>query len=183
MGNVLNPFLLFPILFVLVSFAEASAGKALVYVLALSAAVVISVGYLASRRLGGKATGFWIPQRAERLVPAAVLLGVGAVLLSVLLLLSAPAEVLVLMGAMYVAAILAAAITFLWQISVHGMVAGYCAACSLSMFGFGWWGVIFVLAAALVIWARTTSRAHTLPQAASGALLGAAVGAVLVGQI
>lgn len=183
MGHVLNPFLLFPGLFVLVSFAEAPTGEALLYVLAMGAAVVISVGYLAARRRGGKATGFWLPQRAERIVPAAVLLGIGAVLLLTLSLLSAPIEVLTVMGAMYVAAIIAAAITFLWQISIHGMVAGYCAACSLLLFGFVWWGLIFLLGASLVIWARTTSGAHTLPQAVGGALLGATVGSVFVGQI
>jgi hypothetical protein len=72
---------------------------------------------------------------------------------------------------MGLAAATVAALTLVWKASAHSAVAGHAAAAGLLVLGPA--GLAFVLALPLVLWARVSSGAHTLPQA----LVGAAVGA------
>ena len=82
--NVLNPFVLFTALYTLVAFARVPAGNAVLYVsLELLAAAVVA-GYVFLMRRRKRVGDFWISARAERLVPAVVLLAAFVALLAAL---------------------------------------------------------------------------------------------------
>ena len=72
--NVLNPFVIFTVLYALVAFAEVEASRALLYVaLELLAAAAVA-GYVVFMRRYSRVGDFWISARAERLTPAVFLL-------------------------------------------------------------------------------------------------------------
>lgn len=168
--NVLNPFFIFTALFALVAFAESTVSEALLYLaleLLAAAAVVLYVLLMRrSRRVGG----FWIPARAERLVPAIFLLSAFVGLLAALWLLDAPSVLLRTTLSMGLAAATVAAVTLVWKASAHAAVAGHAAMAGLLVLGP--LGLVFVLALPLVLYARVGLWAHTLPQALAGVTVG-----------
>ena len=169
--NVLNPFFIFTALYALVAFDKADWGGAALYVaLDLLAAGVVAGYVLLMRRL--KRVGdFWITTRAERLIPAIVLLTVFVLLLTALALLDAPRGLYDLTLSMGLASAVVAAITFFWKASAHCAVAGHAAVAGLLLLGP--LGLIFLLALPLVVWSRVTLTVHTLPQALAGTAVGA----------
>ena len=176
--NVLNPFVIFTALYALVAFAEASPDGAVLYLaLELLAAAAVAGYVLLMRRL--KRVGdFWISTRAERLVPAIVLLTTFVTLLATLYLLAAPENLFLLTLSMGLASAAVAVITFFWKASAHCAVAGHAAVAGLLLL----WpvGLLFVLTLPLVVWSRVTPTAHTLPQALAGTVVGAVFALLLL---
>ena len=170
--NVLNPFVLFTALYALLAFARAPAGDAGLYVsLELLAAAVV-VGYVFLMRRRKRVGDFWISARAERLVPALVLLAAFVALLAALFLSGAPRDLFLLTLSMGLASAAVAAITLFWKASAHCAVAGHAAVAGLLLLGPP--GIIFVLVLPPVVWSRVTLTAHTLPQALAGTAVGVA---------
>lgn len=170
--NVLNPFVIFTALYVLVAFARAEAGGAVLYVtLELLAAAGVA-GYVFLMRRRKRVGDFWISARAERLIPALVLLTTFVALLSALAVSDAPRDLFLLTLSMGLASAAVAAITLLWKASAHCAVAGHAAVAGVLLLGP--LGLIFLLTLPLVVWSRVTLTAHTLSQT----LVGAGVGAV-----
>jgi membrane-associated phospholipid phosphatase len=170
--NVLNPFVIFTALYVLVAFTEADTTRAFSYVVLELFAAAAVAGYVLLMRRRERVGDFWISARAERLTPALFLLAAFVALLGALALLDAPKDLLLLTLSMGLASAAVALLTLFWKASAHCTVAGLAAAAGLLLLGpLGW---IFALALPLVVWARVADGAHTLPET----LVGAAVGAV-----
>ena len=169
--DVLNPFVVFTALYALVALAGADPADAALYVALelLAAAVVAGYVYLMRRR---KRVGdFWISSRAERLVPAIVLLTTFVALLVALALSGAPRDLFLLTLSMGLASAAVAALTLVWKASAHCAVAGHAAAAGLLLLGP--LGLVFLLALPLVVWSRLTLTAHTLSQTLAGTAVGA----------
>jgi len=170
--NVLNPFFIFTALFALVAFTRSPTPEALLYLaLELFAAAVVA-GYVFLMRRRRRVGGFWIPARAERLVPALVLLTTFVALLAALALFDAPRDLFLLTLSMGLASAAVASITLLWKASAHCAVAGHAAVAGLLLLGP--LGLVFLFALPPVVWSRVALTAHTLSQT----LVGTAVGAV-----
>lgn len=177
---VLNPFVTFTALFVVVVLAVSWQQGALIYIALELAAVGICITYLFVRWYLNRMSDYWVYERSKRIVPAVVFLGVGAFLYGTLVLLSAPHEVVATVGAVYIASIITTVTTLVWKISVHTMVAGYVAAGSFLFVGM--WGILFLAGVVSVVWARVIYGAHTVSQAVGGACLGAAVSTLFLGH-
>ena len=135
----------------------------------LAAAMV--VGYVLLMRRRQRVGDFWISARAERLVPALILLAAFVALLAALSLSNAPPDLFLLTLSMGLASAAVAAITLLWKASAHCAVAGHAAVAGLLLLGL--LGLVFLLALPLVVWSRVTLTAHTLSQALAGTAVGA----------
>jgi hypothetical protein len=170
--DVLNPYFIFTVLYTLVAYSEASAPRAALYVSAELAAAVFVAGYVFLLRLRRRVGDFWISTRAERIMPALVLLGAFVALLGALALLGAPETLLRTTLSMGLASATVAVITLLWKASAHSAVAGHAVTASLLILGLP--GLLFALILSLVFWSRVVSGAHTLAQALAGAGVGAA---------
>lgn len=170
--NVLNPFVIFTALFTLVALEEASPPAALLYVVLELLAAAGVAGFVLFMRRRSRIGDFWISARAERLVPAIFLLCAFVALLLALVVLGAPPDLFLLTLSMGLASAAVALVTFVWKASAHCTVAGHAAAAGLLLLGPPGW--IFALALPLVVWARISPEAHTLPQALAGAGIGAA---------
>jgi hypothetical protein len=176
--NVLNPFVIFTALYALVALATVEAGSAVLYVsLELLAAAVVA-GYIFLLRRRRRVGDFWISARAERLVPALVLLASFVALLGALYLLGAPRVLLLLTLSMGLASATVAAITLFWKASAHCTVAGHAAAAGLLALGSP--AIVFLLALPVVIWSRVSPTAHTLTQTLAGAAVGAGFAALFL---
>jgi membrane-associated phospholipid phosphatase len=170
--NVLNPFVIFTALYVLVAFAEADTTRAFSYVVFELFAAAAVAGYVLLMRRRERVGDFWISARAERLTPALFLLTAFVALLGALALLDAPKDLLLLTLSMGLASAAVALLTLFWKASAHCTVAGLTAAVGLLLLGpLGW---IFALVLPLVVWARVADGAHTLPETLVGAAVGAA---------
>ena len=108
--------------------------------------------------------------RAERLVPALVLLTTFVALLAALALFDAPRDLFLLTLSMGLASATVALISLVWKASAHCTVAGHATAAGLLLLGP--LGVIFLLGLPLVVWSRVVLTAHTLPQALAGTAVG-----------
>lgn len=176
--DVLNPFLIFTALYVLVALQESGLAEAALYtVLELLAAGVVA-GYVFSLRRRSRVGEFWISRRVERFVPALVLLAAFVGLLAALTLLDAPntlSDVTFLMG---LASAAVAAITLFWKASAHATVAGYAAVAGPVLLGVP--GAAFVIVLPLVLWSRIALGAHTPPQTLAGAVVGASFALLFV---
>jgi membrane-associated phospholipid phosphatase len=171
LSNVLNPFLIFTALYAAVAFAESSVAGALFYLaLELLAAGVVA-GYVLFLMRRSRVGDFWISRRAERLIPAVLLLAAFVGLLAALSLSGAPQALYDTTISMGLAATVVAAITLLWKASAHTAVAGHAAMAGPLVLGIS--GFVFVAILPLVLWARIVSGAHTPLQALAGATIGA----------
>lgn len=170
-SDVLNPFVIFTILYAFVAFTETSLPGALLYFAVELAAAGAVAGYVLLLRWSKRVGDFWISRRAERAVPVLVLLVVFAALQSALLLLGAPQSLFLIALSMGLAAAVVAGITIFWKASAHSAVAGHAAAAGLLLLGPA--GFIFAAVLLLVIYGRVALGAHTLAQSFTGALIGA----------
>ncbi len=170
--NVLNPFFVFTALYALVALSEATFLRAALYIAVEFAAAAVVAGYVFLLRRSGRVGEFWISARAERLVPALVLLSAFAALLGALTLLGAPGTLLATTLSMGLASAFVAAITLLWKASAHAAVAGHAVAAGLLVLGPA--SLVFVLVLPAVLWSRIVAGAHTPAQALVGASVGAA---------
>jgi membrane-associated phospholipid phosphatase len=171
LSNVLNPFVIFTVLYALVAFAESSPARAAVYLALELLAAGLVAGYVFYLTRRARVGDFWIPHRVERLVPAVVLLGAFVGLLLALSLADAPAVLYDTTLSMGLASAIVAGITLLWKASAHTAVAGHAATAGVLLLGLG--GVVFALTLPLVLWARVVSGAHTPLQTLAGAAVGA----------
>lgn len=169
--NVLNPFVIFTALYALVAFARAEPGSALLYISLEILAAAIVAGYVLLLRRRKLVGDYWISARAERLVPAVVLLITFVALLVALALFDAPRDLFLLTLSMGLASAAVAAITLLWKASAHCAVAAHAAVAGLLLLGT--LGLVFLFALPLVVWSRVTLTAHTLPQTLAGTAVGA----------
>ncbi|CAA9387644.1 MAG: hypothetical protein AVDCRST_MAG22-369 [uncultured Rubrobacteraceae bacterium] len=168
--NVLNPFVIFTALYAIVALSRAPAGDAILYVALDLLAAGVVIGYVLLMRRRKRVGDFWISARAERLVPALVLLGAFVALLAALALLDAPRDLFMLTLSMGLASAAVAAITLLWKASAHCAVAGHAATAGLLLLGP--LGLIFLFTLPLVVWSRVTLTAHTLSQTLAGTAVG-----------
>ncbi len=176
--NVLNPFVIFTALYALVAFAKAGVGSSALYVSLELLAAALVAGYVFLMRRRKRVGDFWISSRAERLVPAVVLLTTFVALLTALALSDAPRDLFLLTLSIGLASATVAAITLFWKASAHCAVAGHAAVAGVLLLGAP--GVIFVLALPLVVWSRVTPTAHTLAQTLAGTVVGAAFAALFL---
>ncbi len=170
--NLLNPFFIFTALYVLVAASQSDLPGALLYTLPELIAAGLVAGYVLLMRRRARVSDFWISTRAERLLPAIVLLSAFVCLLLALALMNAPQSLFSITLSMGLAAATVAALTIFWKASAHSAVAGHAAVAGVVLLGSV--GLIFVLALPLVIWSRVVLKAHTLLQAFAGASVGAA---------
>lgn len=175
--NLLNPFFIFTALYVLVALAQ-SGPRGLVYVVPELLAAGLVAGYVLVMRRRARVSDFWISARAERLIPAIVLLAAFAGLLLTLYLLAAPETLILTTLSMGLAAATVAALTLFWKASAHTAVAGHAAVAGVLLLGVI--GSVFVLVLPLVVWARVMPGAHTLSQTLVGAGVGAAFALVFL---
>ena len=168
--NLLNPFFIFTALYVCIALAR-SGTRGLVYVVPELLAAGLVAGYVLLMRRRARVSDFWISTRAERLIPAIVLLAAFAGLLLTLYLLAAPQSLLLTTLSMGLAATTVAALTLFWKASAHTAVAGHAAVAGVVLLGAI--GSVFVLVLPLVVWARVMPGAHTLSQTLAGAGIGA----------
>jgi hypothetical protein len=169
--NALNPFAIFTALYAFVAFVEATVSETLLFLAVELLAAAAVAGYVLLMRRRARVGNFWISARAERRTPALFLLAAFVGLLAVLALLDAPDNLFLLTLSMGLASATVAFITLLWKASAHCTVAGHAAAAGLLLLGP--LGLLFALALPLVLWARISSGAHTVPQALAGTAVGA----------
>ncbi|MGF1472430.1 MAG: hypothetical protein ACFB50_11930 [Rubrobacteraceae bacterium] len=171
-SNVLNPFLIFTALYALGAFLEATPGRAALYLVFELLAAGLVGGYVFFLMRRSRVGDFWISRRAERLVPAVVLLAAFVGLLLALAFSGAPEALYDTTLSMGLAAATVAAVTLIWKASAHTAVAGHAALAGPLVLGPV--GIVFVLVLPVVIWARVVSKAHTPLQTLAGAVVGAA---------
>ena len=176
--NLLNPFFVFTTLYALVAFSTARVSEATLYVFVELAAAGLVAGYVFVLRRRRRVGDFWISTRAERLVPALVLLSAFVALLGALTLLGAPEVLVETTLSMGIASAAVAAMTLLWKASAHAAVAGHAAAAGLLVLGPV--GLVFIPVLPAVLWSRVAEGAHTPAQALAGASVGAAFAAAFL---
>jgi membrane-associated phospholipid phosphatase len=172
LSNVLNPFFIFTALYAAVAFVESSPVEAVLYLgLELLAAGIVA-GYVFFLMRRSRVGDFWISRRAERLVPALLLLVAFLGLLTALFFLGAPEALYDATISMGLAATAVAAVTLFWKASAHTAVAGHAAMAGPLVLGIS--GSVFVIVLPLVLLARIMAGAHTPLQTLVGATVGAA---------
>ena len=174
-GAIFNPFVLFTALFAATAFAEAEPRAAMLYVgveLIIIGALVIYLLVLRYRN----SSGFWLPVKEERMIPAFVLLALGVATVTLLDTVVAPPDLIRLTIAMLVTASLVTVATLWIKASAHVAVASHCAVAALTSIYLP--GLVFLALVPLIIWARITERAHTPAEVAVGAFAGASIAAV-----
>lgn len=176
--NVLNPFVLFTLVFAAASFSEAGFFSGLGYVFLELIAAAFVAGYVLLMHRRKKVGDFWISTRSERLVPAVVLLAAFAGLLFSLYLLGATEALFFLTLSMGLASGAVALITLFWKASAHCAVAGHAAMAGVILFGIS--GMVFAFLLPAVMWARVRLGAHTVFQTLAGAFVGAAFASVFL---
>lgn len=169
--NVLNPFVIFTLLFAATAFSASGFFRGLGYLALELLAVALVAGYVLLMRRRKRVGDFWISARAERLVPALFLLASFGGLLAALYAFRAPESLILLTLSMGLASGAVAAVTLFWKASAHSAVAGHAAVAGFLLLG--GWGAIFALVLPAVAWSRVRLGAHTLPQTLAGALVGA----------
>lgn len=122
----------------------------------------------------GRWDGHWVRDREHRLVPLLMCLACALAGLAILLLGSAPREVIALSWAMIATLAVCLAITQWWKISLHATVAA--GAVAMVILLYGPWMLLLVLLVALVCWARVRLTDHDAAQVIAGALVGPVVG-------
>jgi membrane-associated phospholipid phosphatase len=168
---VLNPFFIFTALYAAVAFAESSLAGALFYLALELLAASLVAGYVFFLMRRSRVGDFWISRRAERLIPAVLLLAAFVGLLAALSFSGAPEALYDTTISMGLAAATVAAVTLFWKASAHTAVAGHAAMAGPLVLGL--FGLAFMLILPLVLWARIMAGAHTPLQTLAGAAIGA----------
>jgi membrane-associated phospholipid phosphatase len=126
---------------------------------------------------GGRWEGHWVRERERRLVPFLQILVSTLAGLAIMLVWSAPRDVLALAWSMVATLLACLVITRWWKVSVHATVAGGALATIVLLYGP--WYLLLVPALALVCWSRVVVEDHTAAQVLVGAVLGPVVGGVV----
>ena len=138
---------------------------------------LLPLGFLVQALRRGSISDWYVTQAHQRIVPftfAAVSFGAAALLM---ILLSAPKELLTVTLAGMAGLFVAIALTPKWKLSIHaGSVTGGIVVLVLV---FGPWALLLAPIAPLVGWARTNVAHHTQAQVIVGGLIGGIVAAVV----
>jgi membrane-associated phospholipid phosphatase len=137
----------------------------------------IPMGYIAKGVKAGKWSDHHVADRTKRAVPLLIALASVAVCAALLAAVDAPQELVALVLAMLAGLAVVLAVTHWWKVSIHAAVAG--GLLGIFVILFGPWALLGLPMLAAVAWSRTVLDAHTWPQVAVGALLGAAVAAAV----
>lgn len=176
-GAVFNPLALFTALFAATAFSVAEPRRATMYVAIELVAVGALVAYLLVLR-SKSSSGFWLPVREERLVPAFVLLGLGVATVLLLDSVAAPGELVRLTLEMLATASLVTVMIAWIKASAHVAVACHCAVAGVASLGPA--GLVFVALVPAIMWARVAERAHTPAEVAVGAAAGTLIATAAV---
>lgn len=176
-GAILNPLVLFTALFAATAFDVAGVWEASGYVVVEMGAVGVLFAYLLALR-SRNSSGFWLPVREERLVPAFVLLGLGVATVALLGYLDAPGELVRLTLGMLVTASLVTAMIAWIKASAHVAVACHCAIAGVASLGAP--GFAFLVLVPVIMWARIAERAHTPVEVIVGAATGTVIASAAV---
>lgn len=176
-GAVFNPLALFTALFAATAFSVAEPRSAAGYVGIELVAMVALVVYLLVLR-SRSSSGFWLPVREERLVPAFVLLGLGVATVGLLGFAEAPRELVRLTLEMLATASLVTLMIAWIKASAHVAVACHCAVAGIA--GLGLAGLLFAVLVPAIMWARVAERAHTPAEVAVGAAAGTLIATAAV---
>ncbi|MEU0492273.1 hypothetical protein ABZ249_23825 [Nocardiopsis sp. NPDC006139] len=129
----------------------------------------------------GVRRGWWtdrhVRERRQRFVPLLMVIACVSLGVATLVSLDAPRELFALVAAMLTALVITLAITLTWKISFHTAVAGGVSV--VLMLTYGAPTAVAVPVVAVIGWSRVRLRDHTPAQAVVGAVLGAAVAAVV----
>jgi hypothetical protein len=138
---------------------------------------VLPMVFLVRGARRGRWDGHWVRERERRLVPLLLCLASAVVGLAILLLGSAPSDVVALAWAMVTTLVACMVITRWWKVSIHAAVAGGAAATVTLLYG---WGMLSLFAlVALVSWSRVRVADHTVAQVVTGVVVGPVVGGVV----
>ena len=118
----------------------------------------------------GRASGFDLRERTDRLLPAAVTAGCCALTAWLLSRSGAPLSICNLALALSIQMALLACLTLWWKVSYHAASASTLVLVSYSASGTGPLTLALVVLAMSIAWARVYQRRHTLAQVAVGAL-------------
>ena len=138
---------------------------------------VLPMAFIVRGARAGRWDGHHVRNREGRLVPLLLGLVSTTVGLLILVLGSAPRDVLALDVAMLATLIACTVITQWWKISLHAAVAGGAAATLVVIYGPLL--LVTVPVVALVAWSRVVVRDHTVAQVVVGTLTGPIVGGVM----
>jgi hypothetical protein len=140
-------------------------------------ASLLPLGFLIQALRRGNVSDWYVTRANERLVPfsvAAVSFGAAAVLMIVL---SAPVELLAVTLAGMAGLFVAIALTPKWKLSMHtGSISGAVVVLAMT---FGPWALLSIPVIPLVGWARTRVAHHTFGQVVVGGVIGAIVATVV----
>jgi hypothetical protein len=135
---------------------------------------VLPMAFIIRGARKGRWDGHHVRDREHRLVPLLMCLVSALAGLVVLLVGSAPLDVIALSWSMIVTCLVCIVITNWWKVSLHATVSGGAVA-TLALL-YGPWLLLLIAPLALVCWSRVKLVDHTAAQVIVGALLGPVVG-------
>ena len=138
---------------------------------------VLPMVFLVRGARRGRWDGHWVRQRERRLIPLLMCLASTMAGLVILLLGSAPTDVVALAWAMVATLVVCIVITQYWKVSIHAAVAGGAAATMLLLHGLVMLPLLVLVLA--VAWSRVRVADHTVAQVVAGSLVGPMAGGVV----
>lgn len=138
---------------------------------------VLPMVFLVRGARRGRWDGHWVRQRERRLIPLLMCLASTMAGLVILLLGSAPTDVVALAWAMVATLVVCIVITQYWKVSIHAAVAGGAAATMLLLYGLVMLPLLVLVLA--VAWSRVRVADHTVAQVVAGSLVGPMAGGVV----
>jgi len=138
----------------------------------VSLAILIPLLYLVCLVQQGIVTDLDVQLREQRMRPLIFTMVCNGLAWGVLVLGAAPAQLVLLAGALWVQTVLIFVITLRWKISVHCAAAASLGTLVWSLIGTPW---PLLIGVPIVAWSRVLLRRHTLAQTVAGALLGIAI--------
>lgn len=118
----------------------------------------------------GKVSDRFVKERSQRMPILAAVLVVFVLGAVSVMLMGAPARLLLVIAVAIAALVIVMAVTLAWKISVHATLAAFFA--GLQVYLFGAWGALGFVLLAIVLWSRRALNAHTVAQLLAGSALG-----------
>jgi membrane-associated phospholipid phosphatase len=138
----------------------------------VSLAILIPLLYLVCLVQQGIVTDLDVQLREQRMRPLIFTMVFNGLAWGVLVLGAAPAQLVLLAGALWVQTVVIFVITLRWKISVHCAAAASLGTLVWSLIGTPW---PLLIGVPIVAWSRVRLRRHTPAQTVAGALLGIAI--------
>ncbi len=137
----------------------------------------VPMAYIAKGVKAGKWSDHHIGRREQRATPLLVALGSVAIASGLLILVSAPRQIIALVLSQLAGLLVVLMITRFWKVSIHCATAGGLLGVFLVLFGP--WALLGIAPLALIAWSRVVLDAHTWTQVAVGAGIGFLIGSTL----